>query len=115
MSENALLAVQCIFGNAWRLFNSWKIPGTNISPAMWFIFILVGFMGFKLVFSLLGMSSVFSAYNFGDATERRKNDRINSAKRDFYNSYGLERKYDSEFANSMAKKDFNNWKNLKGY
>lgn len=33
MSGNALLIVQFVFTAIWRLFTSWHIPGTNVSPA----------------------------------------------------------------------------------
>lgn len=66
MTSNGLEIVTCIFSNAWKLFNSWHIPGTNVSPAMWFVFLLVIPMGIKMVLGILGMTGVFSAYNIED-------------------------------------------------
>lgn len=34
MTDDAILVVQAIFSNVWRLFNSWYIPGTNVTPAV---------------------------------------------------------------------------------
>lgn len=66
MTSAGLQALSCIFENAWKLFTSWHIPGTNVSPAMWFMFLLVIPMGFKMVFGILGMTGVFSSYSIED-------------------------------------------------
>lgn len=42
MTADAVSVVQLIFTTIWTLFNSWHIPGTNVTPAMMFIFILFG-------------------------------------------------------------------------
>ena len=34
MTDDALLVVQCLFQTIWQLFNSWYIPGTNVTPAV---------------------------------------------------------------------------------
>lgn len=34
MTSDALLVVQCLFSTIWQLFNSWYIPGTNVTPAV---------------------------------------------------------------------------------
>lgn len=67
MTSNAIMAIRCIFEQTWRLFNSWHIPGTNISPASWLIFAVVFFIGLKMVFGILGMTSVFGAYETSSA------------------------------------------------
>lgn len=54
MVPDAVLVVKCLFTTIWSLFNSWKIPGTNVTPAMWaifgllFIFVLKFFIPFVL-------------------------------------------------------------------
>lgn len=40
MTSDALLAVQSIFSSMWRLFTSWYIPGTKMTPAGWAFFVL---------------------------------------------------------------------------
>ena len=49
MTNDALAIVSCLFSNVWRLFNSWYIPGTNVTPAValfgtLFVAILVRFI-----------------------------------------------------------------------
>lgn len=63
MTSNAILAIQCIFSESWRLFNSWHIPGTNISPASWLVFAVVFYIGLKMVFGILGMTAVFGTFD----------------------------------------------------
>lgn len=63
MTSNAILAIRCIFEQSWRLFTSWHIPGTNISPAAWLIFAVVFYIGLKMVFGILGMTAVFGTFN----------------------------------------------------
>lgn len=33
MTADALLVVRFLFTQIWRFFNSWYIPGTNVTPA----------------------------------------------------------------------------------
>lgn len=67
MTNDAILAIQCIFTQTWRLFTSWHIPGTNISPASWAIFAVVFYIGLKMVFGILGMTSVFGTFESSQA------------------------------------------------
>lgn len=32
MTSDAILVLKCVFGNIFRFFNSWYIPGTNVTP-----------------------------------------------------------------------------------
>jgi len=40
MNQNALAIISLIFGPIWRMFTSWHIPGTNITPAAMGVFIV---------------------------------------------------------------------------
>lgn len=40
MTNDFRMAVSCIFTQFWRLFTSWYIPGTNVTPAEFALFIL---------------------------------------------------------------------------
>lgn len=40
MTADALLVVQALFSTIWRLFTSWHIPGTNVTPGSWAFFAL---------------------------------------------------------------------------
>ena len=32
MTDDSILVLKCVFGNIFRFFNSWYIPGTNVTP-----------------------------------------------------------------------------------
>lgn len=57
MTADALLVVQLLFGEIWRLFTSWNIPGTSASPAE--VFVFVAFVGLivRSARSLLALGS----------------------------------------------------------
>lgn len=67
MTENAIIAVRTIFSESWRLFTSWHIPGTAVSPATWLVFSVVFFIGIKMVMGILGMTAVFGSYDTSKA------------------------------------------------
>lgn len=54
MTADGLLVLQTLFGTVWRLFTSWHIPGTAVTPGAFFLFLL--FAAFVLRF----LKSVFS-------------------------------------------------------
>ena len=39
MTRDGLLVLECLFGNMWRLFTSWYIPGTEVTPAGFLVFL----------------------------------------------------------------------------
>lgn len=41
MTSDALLILQSIFSTVWGIFTSWHIPGTRVTPAMFFIFLIL--------------------------------------------------------------------------
>lgn len=47
MTADAIMVVRFIFSTIWRFFNSWYIPGTRVTPAMWFIFMLFVLLVFR--------------------------------------------------------------------
>ena len=49
MSNDALSVLQVVFGSIWSLFTSFKIPGTNVTPAAWGLFILFTVVFIKLI------------------------------------------------------------------
>ena len=55
MTDDALLVVQCLFQTIWKLFNSWYIPGTNVTPAVAFFGILFIAIMFKIVGHVFGL------------------------------------------------------------
>lgn len=57
MTNDALSVLVCLFTNIWRLFNSWRIPGTNVTPAEGAFGILFTVMMFNFVGQALGIFS----------------------------------------------------------
>ena len=49
MTSQALLAIKCIFDSSWALFTSWLIPGTNFTPAQFFMFFMLTGLAIKHV------------------------------------------------------------------
>lgn len=45
MTNNALAVVSCLFQTIWSLFTSWHIPGTNVTPAGMFLFLISAGIG----------------------------------------------------------------------
>lgn len=55
MTNDALSVLVCLFTNIWRLFNSWFIPGTNVTPAEAAFGILFTVMMFNFIGQALGL------------------------------------------------------------
>lgn len=55
MTNDALSVLVCLFTNIWRLFNSWCIPGTNVTPAEAAFGILFTVMMFNFLGQALGI------------------------------------------------------------
>lgn len=50
MTKDALSFLSGVIDVLFKIFTSWHIPGTNVTPAMWFVFIL----SFGILFRFLG-------------------------------------------------------------
>lgn len=55
MTNDALSVVSLLFGTIFRLFTSWYIPGTNVTPAVAFFGILFLVIVFRIVNKILGL------------------------------------------------------------
>lgn len=55
MTHDGLLVLQCLFVNIWRLFTSWHIPGTETTPAAFFMFIAVCGLALKFLYRVSGV------------------------------------------------------------
>lgn len=55
MTHDGLLVLQCLFGSIWRLFTSWHIPGTETTPAAFFMFIAVCGLALKFLYRVSGV------------------------------------------------------------
>lgn len=56
MTNDALLVVKCLFETIWSIFTSWHIPGTNVSPAAFFLFLITASVGLSFVYRLFGLN-----------------------------------------------------------
>lgn len=55
MTNDALSVLVCLFSNIFRLFNSWRIPGTNVTPAEAAFGILFTVIMFNFIGKALGL------------------------------------------------------------
>lgn len=53
MSNDALLVLQTLFQTIWRLFTSWSFPGTDVTPAEMFLFLISAGIGLRYVLMFL--------------------------------------------------------------
>lgn len=53
MTSDALLVVQTVFSAIWRLFTSWRIPGTGTTPAQWFLFVIMAVLALRFLKTIL--------------------------------------------------------------
>lgn len=53
MSNDALLVLECLFKTIWQLFTSWNFPGTNVTPAEMFLFLISSGIGLRYVLMFL--------------------------------------------------------------
>ena len=75
MSNDAILVLKCIFQNIWLIFTSWYIPGTNVTPASFFMFIAVCGLAFRFIYRIIGITpgsiEDASAYIGSQISDRR--------------------------------------------
>lgn len=64
MTSDALLVVQCLFSTIWELFTSWYIPGTNVTPAQFFLFLGSAVLGITFVVRILTVNPGLSHSSF---------------------------------------------------
>lgn len=56
MTADALLVLQTLFGSIWSIFTSWHIPGTAVTPAAFFLFLLFAAFVLRFIRSLFSGS-----------------------------------------------------------
>lgn len=56
MTADAIQVVKLLFTAIWSLFTSWHIPGTNVSPAAWFMFILFAIFILRVIRRFLDLN-----------------------------------------------------------
>lgn len=71
MSSDALSFLSGVFEVLFSIFTSWHIPGTNVTPAMWFVFLLSVGVLFRFLGKLgFGKASIDDVSNV-DRLEKR--------------------------------------------
>lgn len=53
MTSDFKAVVACLFETIWKLFTSWNVPGTNVSPAEMGLFFIAAGIGLRFVFGFL--------------------------------------------------------------
>lgn len=61
MTDEAILVLDCLFQTIWRFFTSWYIPGTNVTPAVMFLFLGAAGIGLRFVCRFLDIGGGVSA------------------------------------------------------
>lgn len=67
MTSDAILVLKCVFENIFRFFNSWYIPGTNVTPGTAAFGCLFLSVVFRFVGQALGILA--SSADSGPATK----------------------------------------------
>lgn len=49
MTSDAILVLDCLFTTIWQLFTSWYIPGTETTPAQFFLFLISASLGITFI------------------------------------------------------------------
>lgn len=66
MTSDAILVVQCLFSTIWTLFTSWYIPGTNVTPAQFFLFLGSASLGITFIVRLLTVNPGISSHSISN-------------------------------------------------
>lgn len=62
MSSDAKAILSCLFDVVWRLFTSWDIPGTSVTPAEFLFFLAFAGLSLRFLFRILGVVPSGSLY-----------------------------------------------------
>ena len=54
MTNDALFVLRCIFEDIFSLFTSWYIPGTNVTPALMAVFIIIFVFAIRFIRQFIG-------------------------------------------------------------
>lgn len=77
MTDDAVKVVQSLFSVIWRIFTSWYIPGTNVTPAMMALFLASAGIGLRLLIRFFDANA-----GAGDVSRGARAIRINSRRND---------------------------------
>lgn len=71
MTNDSLLVLETLFQTIWRLFTSWNFPGTNVTPAEMFLFLISAGIGLRYV--LMFLHSPNASASLGVSSFRKVN------------------------------------------
>lgn len=57
MTADALQVVKCLFTTVWTLFNGWYIPGTNTTPAQFFLFLTAAIITIRFIKRIISVDT----------------------------------------------------------
>lgn len=72
MTRDGVQIVYFLFHTVWRFFTTWYIPGTQTTPAMWFVFTI--FAGYFIRW-VKGPGSVMAGNDIGRGIVSRRRDK----------------------------------------
>lgn len=67
MTSDAMQIVGALFSMIWRLFNSWYIPGTQMTPAALGFFLVSASIGLRFVLKVFGSDSSSAGHAVSNA------------------------------------------------
>lgn len=74
MSNDALLVLQTLFQTIWRLFTSWNFPGTDVTPAEMFLFLISAGIGLRYVLMFLHSPNASASRGVGALKKTNSDD-----------------------------------------
>ena len=77
MTSDAILVLKCVFTNIFRFFNSWYIPGTNVTPGT----AAFGCLFLSVVFRFVGQALGILASSPGSGPDVSSRPDVSSAPR----------------------------------
>lgn len=74
MTGDVLAFFSGLVAQVWRFFNSWHVPGTNVTPAGWLLFLLSAGVLFRFLSKLgFGRANMDDVIKGGDARGENEN------------------------------------------
>lgn len=61
-TEDGVLILKCIFQTIWRLFTSWCVPGTDVTPAEFILFLAFAGVSLRFFFRMIGITPDMSTF-----------------------------------------------------
>ena len=69
MTSDAIMVVECLFSTIWSLFTSWYIPGTQTTPAQFFLFLILVSLSITFVVRMVTFNPGISHSTFSSISK----------------------------------------------